>query len=885
MNLISNQSREEAGLTDEQVLNSREVNGSNQLTQKKPKGFFRQFLSSFGDPIIKILLAALAVNVIFLFRHADWFESAGIAIAIFLATFVSTLSEYGSESAFLELQEAASKISCRVKRARGITSLPVGEVVVGDLILLQAGERIPADGVLISGKLSVDQSALNGESLEADKIPVRSDSQNWDLLSKNQLFRGSVVSSGEGVMRVQRVGDHTFYGSMAREMQEDVRESPLKVKLAGLAKVISRLGYIAAVLIALADLFNAFVLDNGMDPARIMAAFSSPSLCFSHLLHALTLAITVVVVAVPEGLPMMITVVLSSNMFRMLKDQVMVRKLVGIETSGSLNILFTDKTGTLTQGRLQVVSIVDGSGYACEKTAKCKEPVRKMLELSAYYNTGCVLSGGQPLGGNATDRALLQSVLPLNFQKISYSKHSSVPFDSAYKFSAVHLKGKEEYILVKGAPEKLLPKCRFYLDEKGNKKPFSQSEINRKWKALTGNAVRVLVVALSSQEVTQEGGFSDLTLVAMIGIRDDVRREAPSAIREVLDAGIQVVMITGDNKDTAVAIARDVGLIRGDKPGQVLTSQELAAMTDEQVKAILPELRVVARALPTDKSRLVALAQQQNLVVGMTGDGINDAPALKKADVGFAMGSGTEVAKEAGDIVILDNNFASIAKAIRYGRTIFKSIRKFVVFQLTMNLCAVGVSLIGPFIGIDTPVTVIQMLWINIIMDTLAGLAFAGEPPLKEYMKEKPKRRDEPVLNSVMIHQILCMGLYTITLCVCFLRLDVFKGLFRYGDNPIYFLTAFFALFIFSGVFNSFNARTHRINLFSHLGKNKSFVLIMLLVTVVQLVLIYYGGALFRTAGLTFAELRTVLLIALTVIPVDIIRKIILRLRRNKDGF
>ena len=311
---------------------------------------------------------------------------------------------------------------------------------------------------------------------------------------------------------------------------------------------------------------------------------------------------------------------------------------------------------------------------------------------------------------------------------------------------------------------------------------------------------------------------------------------------------------------------------------------ELAALSDFQVGKRLPSIRVVARALPTDKSRLVRIAQEMELVAGMTGDGINDAPALKKADVGFAMGSGTEVAKEAGDIVILDDNIASIARAVLYGRTIFKSIRKFIVFQLTMNLCAVGVSIIGPFIGIDTPVTVIQMLWINIIMDTLAGLAFAGEPPLEEYMAEPPKKRDEPVLNRYMLHQILCMGIFTVGLCVAFLKLPVVKTWFRYANDPIYLMTAFFALFIFTGIFNSLNARTHRVNLFAHLFQNLSFVGIMAAVAIIQLLLIYFGGTVFRTAGLELWELRRVMAMALLVIPADMARKLVMRLFGRKGS-
>lgn len=891
------------GLTPDEVARSRELHGSNELTQKKRQSFFRQYLSSFGDPIIKILLAALAINVIFLFRHFDWYESAGIAIAVFLATFVSTLSEYGSESAFAKLQEEAAKSQCRVRRNGRAVALPVGEIVVGDLIYLQAGERIPADGILISGRLALDQSALNGESREAVKEPGESGASG-DLLSRSGLFRGAIVCSGDGMMLVQKVGDATFYGGLAREVQEETRESPLKIRLAGLARTISRLGYIAAALVAGADLFHSFIMDQGFETARILAQFQQPSLVFSHILHALTLAITVVVVAVPEGLPMMITVVLSSNMRRMLKDHVLVRKLVGIETSGSLNILFTDKTGTLTRGRLEVSRFVDGSGGECRDAAdlRRKKVLWEMTRLSCYYNNESLPSAGEVIGGNATDRALMSYILGRQTLPNGYTVTSRIPFDSARKWAAAEIAagsdanagllrgiygpGVRRVTLIKGAPEKLLGACDRYIDNKGSLRKLDSGMLLRAaWSEMTGHAMRVLALAVSETPVSEQGGFSRLVLVGLVGIRDEVRPEARSAISQVHQAGIQVVMMTGDNRETAAAIARSAGLLEANSPAEaVMTSSELENLTDGEVKARLPALRVVARAMPADKSRLVRLAQEMGLVAGMTGDGINDAPALKKADVGFAMGSGTEVAKEAGDIVILDDNFASIAKAVLYGRTIFKSIRKFIIFQLTMNLCAVGISIVGPFIGIDTPVTVIQMLWINIIMDTLAGLAFAGEPPLQEYMKEPPKRRDEPVLNKYMLNQILCMGLFTIALSVAFLKLDWVKPLFRYGSDPIYLMTAFFALFIFTGIFNSFNARTHRVNLFAHIHRNPGFVGIMAMVAVIQLILIYYGGSLFRTAGLTPRELLLVLVMAFLVVPADGLRKLFLRLNHRKGN-
>ncbi|MBQ7095655.1 MAG: calcium-translocating P-type ATPase, PMCA-type [Clostridia bacterium] len=863
------------GLSEDQVKESRKKYGSNTLTRKKRKSFIRQFIGSFGDPIIKILMAALAINVLFLFRNADWFEAVGIAAAIFLATFISTLSEFGSESAFLELQRSAQNITCRVMRKKGITEIPVGEIVVGDIVLLQAGERIPADGILINGRLRVDQSSLNGESKEAEKFP-KADSGKWDLNCNNQLFQSSVVTEGDGMMEVRRIGDHTFLGNMAGDLQDETPESPLKERLNSLASSISKLGYIAAGLIAFADLFNSFFMDNGMNMAAILSDFSHLNIWLPRVLHALTLATAVIVMAVPEGLPMMITVVLSSNMLRMLKDQVMVRKLVGIETSGSLNILFTDKTGTLTKGRLQVVTIVDGQGKNYAKVQKTPPDVRRILELNGLYNTACDIGDGKVLGGNATDRALMESILPVR-RSSKCSSCQTIPFDSRHKFSVAHIKEKQDFYIIKGAPEKIIGACKYFINEKGEKKPFQSRSAEEQRRVLSAKAIRMIAVAIAEHKVTSEQDLKDLTFVSLLGLRDEIRREVPAAIREAESAGIQVVMMTGDSKDTAIAIGRDAGLLKGNKNEVVLTSEELAKLSDQKLTELLPNLKIIARALPTDKSRLVRLAQSRGLVTGMTGDGINDAPALKRADVGFAMGSGTEVAKEAGDIIILDNNFASISKAIRYGRTIFKSIRKFIVYQFTMNLCAVGVSLIGPFIGIDTPVTVIQMLWINIIMDTLAGLAFAGEPALSRYMKERPKSRKETIISKKMTLQIIWMGGYTMALCTLFLALPFFRNHFEFDQNPIPFLTAFYALFIYSGVFNSFNARTESVNPLANLPKNPIFIIIMLIVAMVQLIMIYFGGKVFRTSGLSFEDLRMILLLAFTVIPAEMIRKIIMK--------
>lgn len=878
------------GLSEEQVLESRKRYGSNQITKKKRKSFSRQFLEGFGDPIIKILLAALVVNVLFLFRDANWYETLGIAAALFLATFVSALSEYGSESAFERLQEEASRTRCRVKRAEGVLELPIDQVVKGDLLLLQAGERVPADGEMLSGFLTVDQSALNGETKEAKKRPRREkngQAGKEGFLSEHRLFRGSVVCAGNGVMEAEQVGDHTFYGGLALEVQEETIESPLKERLTKLAVSISRLGYGAAALVFGANLFYELVVGNGFQMEAIAAHFWNVRALLESVLESLMLAITVLVMAVPEGLPMMITVVLSSNMRRMLKDQVLVRKLVGIETSGSLNLLLTDKTGTLTKGRLQAVCFLDGEGQVYADFGALRETaLYAPISRSCYYNNESMVSTQEgkrtAIGGNATDRALLEFVLSEAFPE--REKELLQPFQSERKFAVTRLSGVEHPYLIKGAPDVLLPCCGWYYDRNGKKQPFTKNtELHRELQRQAEAQVRLLALCESDRNFTRADGGQQLTLVGILGMKDELRPEAGAAVGELTGAGIQVIMITGDNRETAVAIGKEAGLLNGWEKEAVLTSKELQALSDEALKKRLPKLRIVARALPSDKSRLVWAAQELSLVVGMTGDGVNDAPALKKADVGFAMGDGTEIAREAGDIVILDNNISSIAKAVLYGRTVFKSIRKFVVFQLTVNLCAVAVSVIGPFIGVESPVTVIQMLWLNMIMDTLGGLAFAGEAALPEYMKEKPKSRNEEIITASMYEQILFMGVYTVLLSLAFLKLPILQRPFR--QEEAYILTAFFALFIFMGIFNSFNARTERINLLAHLGENRAFLWIMGLIAVIQVVFIYYGGSVFRTAGLTISELAAVVLLAFTVVLADVFRKLYLRGKSSAGGF
>lgn len=870
------------GLTEEQVRQARQKYGENRLSKHKRKHLFVSFLESFGDPLIKILLIALAVNIIFVFQHANWVELVGIAVAILLATLVSTLSEHGSESAFERMQEEASHVNCRVMRSHGLVEIQMDEIVVGDIVWLQSGDRIPADGIIIYGALDVDQSALNGESKEAKKTPHHLSSHevenNDEFLNPAALFSSSIVCAGEAYMRVTQVGDQTFFGKIGAEIQTETRESPLKLRLGELAKSIGRIGYTAAIFTALAYLFNVLVLDHQFDTARMMVTLRQTDVMVMHLVKAVMLSVTVIVMAVPEGLPMMITVVLSANMKRMLKDNVLVRKLVGIETAGSLNILFTDKTGTLTKGKLEVTHFIvgDGTVFSKQELYQKQLKLKQTLHDAVYYNTAAAMQGNAAIGGNATDRAVLEFVAQLNSEVKNVTKLDTLPFTSDTKFMTTTVSGDLNATLIKGAPEKILPYCTQYYHQNGTTSRFvNQAEINAQMTKFAQQAIRLIAVAVGDSSLRGKTSLQNLKLVGLFGIRDDIRPEAISGIRQVQSAGIQTVMITGDAPTTATAIARDIGLLTSPQD-VVITSAELKTMSDQEIDQILPRLRVVARALPGDKSRLVRIAQNKELVTGMTGDGVNDAPALKQADIGFAMGSGTEVAKEAGDIVILDDNFFSITKAISYGRTIFKSIRKFIIYQLSICMCAVGVTVIGPLLGIDFPITVIQMLWINIVMDTLAGMAFSGEKARKKYMQEPPKKRNEPMLNGYMKGQIAVGSIYSTILCLVFLKGDFFQNLIGMEDY-LYKLTAFFALFMFLAIFTSFCARTHSINLFENLSHNQPFLLIMGLVTVIQLFILYYGGNIFRTVRLEQADLLLIVLIAATVIPVDILRKLVIR--------
>ena len=861
------------GLNDEEVLESRQKFGDNKIIEAEPETFLDKFKDAFGDPMIKLLLAIACIMAIMAFLgYAEWGELIGIVISVLLVTGISAKTEMSSDNEYRKLKDGTKKELCKVYRNGKIVEIEVDDVVVGDRIIIQSGDKIPADGVLCSGAIAVDNSALNGESEECKKYAIPNDFIYREVaitgdtfVDKHSLFRGAVVVNGEGVLEVKKVGMMTMMGEMAKDMQDDDVESPLKVKLSKLADSISKFGYIGAVVIAITLMIHKVIVAGGVSPYFDLGMMY----VFKDLLEVLMLAVVIIVMAVPEGLPLMIAIVLMQNTSKMLQNNVLVRKPIGIETAGSLNILFSDKTGTITKGELEVVEFFDGD---LKDSYQSSNYIKEYMGLCIGKNTGAMFDNNDKvIGGNATDKALLKFLGKNEMNSLNDIKViKSQGFNSANKYSGAEL---ENVTVYKGAPERLLGKATKYINENGQVVQIDKDKLNAKIDALADKAMRVLSFAYSQSELVEDTLPDDLVIVGFVGIRDDVRPEAKQAIKEVQNAGVQVVMITGDRKETAVAIAKDSGLIKSDDE-LAFTSEELNKMTDDEIKAVITKIRVIARALPTDKSRMVRIAQELNLVCGMTGDGVNDAPALKRADVGFAMGSGTDVAKEAGSIVILVDNFKSIENAILYGRTIYNNILKFIKFQLTINVAAVAVSAISPFFGVEEPLKITHILWINLVMDGLGALALGAEPALKKYMSEKPKSRTQSLVNKNMMSQVLCAGAWLGVISFAFLKLPFFKEFF---ENEGQHLTAYFSMFVFSAVANGFNVRSEGINIFEHIKENKGFIKVMLTIVLVQIILTFVGGEIFSCTPFGIKGWLIIIVMSLTMIPVDMLRKIIMK--------
>ena len=873
------------GLSDREVAESRKKYGSNVIPDSEPTTFWAEFKETFGDPMIRILLAiAVLMIVMCAFGYADIYEPIGTIVAILIVAFVSAKTGVASDTKYRQLKDSTKKDQCKVYRNGVITVIDIDDVVVGDKVLLQSGDKVPADGILIHGAIKVDNSALNGEAEECPKVAAEGEFQlaneitGETFVDQHSLFRGAVLFDGEGVLDVRKVGLATMMGKMAEEMQDDEPDSPLKVKLANLANMISKFGYIGAIVIAVLY-FGYYIMSAGGFAAYFSIGATE---IIKDVVEAVSLAVVIIVCAVPEGLPLMISLVLMQNTSKMLDHNVLVRKAEGIETAGSLNILFSDKTGTITKGRLEVVEFFTGDGITIPlKELPQHGKIKGLVDLAIGKNTQSMFdAAGEVIGGNATDQALMKFLGADTFKKLESSCTVTLAqsFNSANKFSQAYL-GDLKKTFYKGAPERLLSASTKYLSLSGEERTISLDTINAKIDELANKSMRVLAFGYSNQELVENQIREDTVIIGFVGIRDDVRPEAREAIAAVQHAGIQVVMITGDRLETAVAIAKDAGLLKTEDD-IALTSGQLNELSDDEVKEIIPRIRVIARALPTDKSRMVRLCQEMNLVVGMTGDGVNDSPALKRADVGFAMGSGTEAAKEAGKIVILDDNFKSIKDAIWYGRTIYHNILKFCKFQLVINVAAVVVSAIAPFFGIEEPLKVTHLLFVNLVMDGLGAIMLGNEPAQERYMTEKPRRRDESIVSKQMMVQIVTMGLWLTALSFVFLKALFFDQFFATEEQK---LSAYFVLFIWSALFNGFNVRDDGFAIFKGLDQNTGFMKVFIAIVVIQALIVNAAlvpvqacawiSNMFSCVPFAPVGWLVVGLLAVTMIPVDMIRK------------
>ena len=873
------------GLTSVEVQASKNAHGDNRLSSKEANSLLSIFIEAFQDQWILILLAALGLKIIFNFvgmifpaiGEANWYEAISLIFAILMSTGFSAVSQYRNEQKFNTLQEEASKTNAKVYRDGKLKEVLVDDIVKGDQILLQSGDKIPVDGIILEGELKVNQAVLNGESEDAKKLPLADqvEPDSSDLFTELKVFRGTVVTSGEAVMEATQIGDNTVLGSINTSLQEDSKDSPSKEKLNKLAGNIGVLGYSAGAAYSVINLVLGFI---ALNKANNLNGGS----IFLLIIETILFAVTIIIMAVPEGLPMMLALVSSMNSGRLLAQNILVRHPDTIETAGYMNILFSDKTGTITEGKLSVVDsfLADGTLYTA--TGKTNAPdfdtmsdsLKAEMINGIGLNNDAMVADGNAVGSNATDRALLDFLIgrsQLDFDTNIITEKQQ--FNSATKFASVTTKYGKTYI--KGAPEFILNDCYYYLDKDGNKQNFTD-EIKARFQELSleqaNRSMRLLAI------LNIDG--NDKVLIGIVCIRDNVRSSIKQTVETMNRAGVQVVMVTGDRKETAVAIAKEAGIVTGEND-LVLTHDELSALSDQELKQQLPHLKVVSRALPMDKKRLIEAAQDLDMVAGMTGDGVNDSPALKSADVGFSMGDGTEVAREASDIVILNNSLTSIEKAVLYGRTMSKSVSKFIIFQLTVNVTTIAMSLLSPLLGLKEPFTIIQILWINLIMDTLAALAFGEEPTLDRYMNEKPVPKKANILTGYMKSAIGVASVFITFVCLAILKNVVgIQDFITNGTGNFEMVTTFtFTVFIYAVIFNSLNTRSNSFNIFEHIGENKKFSIVMISIAVVQTLIIQFGGKVFSTVPMNIQHYIIALLIAVLIIPADFIRK---ALTKNK---
>ena len=867
----------EQGLTEEQAAQSKQQYGTNALAKKEAESLWSMFIGAFNDIWIKVLCLALVLKIVLailgvivpaLGGENDVIEIISIVLAIALATGFSTLSEYRNTSRSEALQEEYNKTYAKVFRNGKLVKILTSDIVKGDTILIQAGDKVPVDGLLFKGNVKVSQAALNGESRDESKTAADSmeEAESTDYSSTHKVFMGSVVTSGEAYMVATVIGDASELGKINKALTDDNEEEERKdtssLKLEVVAGGIGKLGVSAAVIAGVLQVFLSII--------RADEAAITPVFVILLIAEAVMLMASIVIMAVPEGLPMMNSLVQSMNTESMYKKNILVSHKAAFSDSAYMNLLFSDKTGTITEGNLSLVEFVLGDGQIVDHISH-----NDFLEAITLNNLAKI-SEGKAIGSNNMDRALLTySITKGGPEKVDASKVKEISgFDSEKKCATVELNDGTVYW--KGATENIINEVTHYMTEDGRVMDFTPSEKAKVEEQMVAQAKRTMKL-LSVVKITG----SQKILLAVLSLRDNVRKDAIETVEVLNHAGIQVVMVTGDAEETAVAIAKEAGILKDEKTEVVLTHDELEQLSDEELKKKLPMLRVVSRAKPLDKKRLVTIAQQLDDVCGMTGDGVNDAPALKQADIGFAMGDGTAVAQEAGDVVILNNSLTSIKDCVLNSRTMAKSVGKFLIFQLTVNISTLLMNILAPILGWTEPFSIVQILWINLIMDTLAAMAFGGEPILNRYMNEQPAKRSDDILTGYIKSAIGVSAVF-ITLG-SILILENIGGITTAvmpagcADPELYEKTFMFAFFIYSIIFNSLNTRSEKFNLFEHIGENKRFVLVMGAIFVMQTVLIQIGGEVFSTTPLTLKALLVSMVLGALIIPVDMVRKAIVK--------
>lgn len=821
------------GLNDQQVEQSRREHGENLLTPPKRTSLLRLYLEKYNDPIIRILLVAAVASLALAFFHKDFIETIGIVLAIILATTIGFYFERDAAKKFDVLTALGEESPVKVRRNGTVREIPRKDVVVGDVIIIEVGDEIPADGKLIaSTDLQIDESSLTGEPIISKHVVTdETPSDKEATYPSDTVLRSTMVMNGNGVAVVTAVGDSTEIGKVARKATEMTAvKTPLNIQLGKLAKLISKIGTgvsVSAFVIFLTHDIMTNPLWQGTDYLKMAEV----------TLNYFMMAVTLIVMAVPEGLPMAVTLALALNMRRMLKSNNLVRKLHACETMGAATVICTDKTGTLTQNRMQVADMV----------VTAHEEL--MASAIALNTTANIDNEGKGIG-NPTEVALL---LRLRDKGTDYAEmrrtaeiKDRLPFSTERKYMATvaQVDGKD-WLFVKGAPEIVIGFCNITDDEK--------ARITAQLRAYQNKAMRTLAFACRQTDAMNVEG---LTLQAVAAISDPLRTDVPDAVGECHSAGIQVKIVTGDTSATAVEIARQIGIWKDDTPAtDQITGPDFAALSDEEAYRRVESLKVMSRARPTDKQRLVQLLQKHGEVVAVTGDGTNDAPALNHAHVGLSLGSGTSVAKNASDITLIDDSFQSIVKAVMWGRSLYRNIQRFIFFQLIVNVTALLLVLGGSIIGTELPLTVTQILWVNLIMDTFAAMALASLPPSHEVMKDKPRNQNDFIINSKMAYGILTMGV---------LFFLVMLGMLIYcerccsvsGAISVKALTIFFTAFVMIQWWNLFNAKTLGTNhsAFNELLKDPGLLLTLCIILAGQWLIVTFGGKMFRTEPLSAEE-------------------------------